>query len=166
MSGRVPPLSYPATYQREMSPTWLNYAAVACGARPRDFAKAFRYLEIGCGRGWSTLVHAASHPQGQFFGCDLDPEAIASAEASASQCAVENVSFRATSFADPIFADGPGFDFIALHGVYSWVGEETRAAIRAFLRDRLAPNGLAYVSYNAQPGWASELALAHPGCAL
>lgn len=160
MTGHVPPLSYPATYQREMSPTWLNHAAVACGARPRDLAKPFRYLEIGCGRGYSTLIHAASHPEGTFYGCDIDPDAIASARDWAARCSVANVAFHAASFAEPAFATGPRFDFIALHGVYSWVCEETRAAIRTFLRDRLAPDGLCYVSYNAEPGWASELPLA------
>ena len=51
-------------------------------------------------------------------------------------------------------ADLPAFDFIALHGVYSWVPEEVRGEIAAFIRRRLAPGGLVMLSYNAMPGWA------------
>ena len=33
-------------------------------------------------------------------------------------------------------ADLPPFDFIVLHGVYSWVPETARAEIREFIRRR------------------------------
>jgi hypothetical protein len=46
------------------------------------------------------------------------------------------------------------FDFIALHGVYSWVAPSVREEIVAIARDRLSPGGLLLVSYNAMPGWA------------
>ncbi len=50
--------------------------------------------------------------------------------------------------------DLPPFDFIVLHGVYSWVPEAVRGEIREFIRRTLAPGGLVMVSYNAMPGWA------------
>ena len=48
----------------------------------------------------------------------------------------------------------PAFDFIVLHGVYSWVSEAVRGEIRASLEAKLKPGGLVMVSYNAMPGWA------------
>ena len=45
-------------------------------------------------------------------------------------------------------------DVIALHGIFSWVARATQDAIVSVLRQRLQPNGLAYVSYNCMPGWA------------
>src|SRR6185295_15692724 len=50
--------------------------------------------------------------------------------------------------------DGFGqFDYIICHGVYSWVPAEIRAKILTICSRNLAPNGVAYVSYNANPGW-------------
>ena len=45
------------------------------------------------------------------------------------------------------------FDYIVCHGVYSWVPTDVRDKILAIARDRLAPQGVAYVSYNTLPGW-------------
>ena len=51
-------------------------------------------------------------------------------------------------------AELPAFDFIVLHGVYSWMPDAVRGEIRALIRRRLKPGGLVLVSYNALPGWA------------
>ena len=40
------------------------------------------------------------------------------------------------------------------HGLYSWVPESVQEAILALAADHLKPSGIAYISYNAQPGWA------------
>ena len=45
------------------------------------------------------------------------------------------------------------FDYIICHGVYSWVPEHVRKAILHICSTLLSPNGIAYVSYNALPGW-------------
>src|SRR5690606_2351268 len=39
------------------------------------------------------------------------------------------------------------------HGVFSWVPPPVREHILALCARSLAPEGLAYVSYNAMPGW-------------
>jgi hypothetical protein len=44
------------------------------------------------------------------------------------------------------------FDYIIAHGVYSWVPREVREHILEICRLALAPDGVAYVSYNAFPG--------------
>src|SRR4029077_11314117 len=44
-----------------------------------------------------------------------------------------------------------------LHGVYSWVVPSVRTSIVQFIEKTLKPGGIAYVSYNAMPGWASCL---------
>ena len=63
---------YPITYQRETAPSWLNYAAALGGGGARDLTRRFRYLELGCGRGYSALLHAAAHPTGEFVAIDRD----------------------------------------------------------------------------------------------
>ena len=45
------------------------------------------------------------------------------------------------------------FDYIVAHGVYSWVPDEVREKLLQICHENLAPNGVAYVSYNTYPGW-------------
>ena len=49
------------------------------------------------------------------------------------------------------------FDFITLHGVYSWVAPELRSCILGIIHQHLKPGGLVQVTYNAMPGWSSLL---------
>ncbi|MBS0472692.1 MAG: methyltransferase regulatory domain-containing protein [Proteobacteria bacterium] len=149
--------SYPVTYQPETAPSWLHHAAVLGGHLAPDPSGAFRYLELGCGRGYSALLHAAAHPNGRFVAVDANPDAIAAARDAAEALKLSNIAFDTVDFAANGF-EGQ-FDFIVLHGVYSWVTAETRARLRAILRERLAPGGISYVSYNSLPGWAGELPL-------
>lgn len=51
--------------------------------------------------------------------------------------------------------DLPDFDFIGLHGLWSWISDENRAVIVDFIRRKLKVGGVLYISYNAQPGWAA-----------
>ena len=44
------------------------------------------------------------------------------------------------------------FDYVVAHGVYSWIEPQRRDALLAACRDRLAPQGVAYVSYDVLPG--------------
>jgi methyltransferase-like protein len=45
------------------------------------------------------------------------------------------------------------FDYIICHGVYSWVPSQVQDKILEICDRNLAPNGVAYVSYNTYPGW-------------
>jgi hypothetical protein len=47
------------------------------------------------------------------------------------------------------------FDIVTMHGVWSWIAPELRAAIVAFLSERMNPGAMLYVSYNALPGWSN-----------
>jgi hypothetical protein len=98
---------------------------------------------------------AASNPIGRFFGIDLSPSHIEQASSLAAAGGVSNVEFISADIAllDPTTL--PDFDFITLHGLYSWVPEPVQAAIRVFLATKLKPGGVAYLSYNAMPGWGS-----------
>jgi len=44
------------------------------------------------------------------------------------------------------------FDYIIAHGVYSWVPQDVREKIFSICHHNLAPNGVAFVSYNTYPG--------------
>lgn len=157
--GYVTDTSYADKFFRELSPAWLNYVAAVNGGRPRILDKPFTYLELGCGFGNSTVVNAAAFPSGEFHGCDLNPAHIEGGVRHAAALGVSNVQFHESSFDQMLSLDLPPFDFIVLHGVYSWVGAEARQAIRRVVGKTLKPGGLVYVSYNCLPGWSAEAPL-------
>ncbi len=51
------------------------------------------------------------------------------------------------------------FDYILAHGVYSWVPPDVQDKILDICQRNLAPNGIAYVSYNTLPGWHARGAI-------
>ncbi len=158
-SGYVSDVDYPAAYHRELSPAWLNYVAALNGVAPRDVNSPFRYLELGCGTGYSSLVHAAAFPAGEFHACDFSASSIAAGREHARRDGVANINYHERRFAD-LLEHGLGeFNFVALHGVYSWIDAREREIVRAIVGEALTPGGLVYLSYNCMPGWAPEVPL-------
>jgi SAM-dependent methyltransferase len=150
---------YVDTFFRELSPAWLSYVAALRGVAPPPVDRPFAYLELGCGYGQSVTVNAAAYPHAEFHACDIDPAHIAAARRYADAIGVRNVRFHEASFGDLLDADLPAFDYVALHGTYSWVDADARAAIRRVIDRKLEPGGLVYASYNCYPGWATEVPL-------
>jgi trans-aconitate methyltransferase len=157
--GYVTDASYAETFFRELSPAWLNYVAALNGALARPLDAPFRYLELGCGLGGSTVVTAGAFPHAEVHGCDVNPAHVAAARRHAAALDLQNVQFHETTFEALAERELPPFDFIVLHGVYSWVDATARRVVRRLVGERLAPGGFVYVSYNCMPGWAAEIPL-------
>jgi len=143
-------ITYPGEVRPQMHP--MHLAAIA---RLHDIPAAppsrCRFLEVGCGDAASLLPLAMAYPEAQFFGIDLSREAIAHGESYRSRLGLRNLSLE---LADLTKWQPPGepFDYVVAHGFYSWVPAVARDALLALCRDRLAPHGVAYISYNALPG--------------
>ena len=112
-----------------------------------------RVLELGCGEGMNLLPLAERFPKSEFVGVDFSARQIAVAEAARAACGIENVRLVCADLRtwEP---EGATFDYIIVHGVYSWVPAEVRDRLLLLCAGALAPNGVAYVSYNTLPGWA------------
>lgn len=151
--------AYVNTFFREISPVWLSYVAALRGLRTCRLDRPFTYMELGCGLGHSSIVNAGAFPAGRFHACDFNPSHIEAARAYAAAIGVDNIEFHESSFEALLDRELPSFDFIVLHGVYSWVDDRARHAVRAFIQRRLKAHGLVYVSYNCLPGWALEAPL-------
>lgn len=118
-----------------------------------------RILEIGCGSGINLLAMAQLYPSSGFLGIDFSGKQIAEAESTASATGLGNVHFLNLDIRKLEAADLGQFDYIIVHGIYSWVPEDVRRAILATCRDRLTDNGIALISYNCLPGWRLRGAL-------
>lgn len=121
------------------------------GLRAPDPSTA-RVLELGCAGGSNLLPLAYALPDAQFVGIDLSPRQIDLARTRAAKLGLANTQLEAISIEDAGAIKGE-FDYIICHGVYSWVPESVRTAILQLIHDRLSPNGIGFVSYNALPGW-------------
>lgn len=158
-SGYVTEIDYTHGFYREMTPELLNFALLSRGVKNQ--ADKLTFCDLGCGQGFSANLLAAANPDIDFHATDFNPTQIAGAKALARNAGTSNVSFYDTAFAD--FANQPGlpdsFDVIALHGVFSWISAENRAAIIDFIARKLAVGGLVYVSYNCLPALASSMPL-------
>jgi methyltransferase-like protein/SAM-dependent methyltransferase len=117
---------------------------------------ACRVLELGCANGRNLLPMADQLPGSQFVGVDLSARQIADGQAAVAELGLANLELRHASIMD--VDEGYGrFDYIIVHGVYSWVPPEVQDKILAVCRANLSEHGLAYVSYNTLPGWYGKL---------
>ncbi len=117
-----------------------------------------RVLELGCGEGMNLLPLAERFPKSEFVGVDFSTKQIAVAEAARAACGIGNARFVCADLRT-WKAEGATFDYIIVHGVYSWVPMEVRDRVLAICTEALGPNGVAYMSYNTLPGWALPGAL-------
>jgi methyltransferase-like protein/2-polyprenyl-3-methyl-5-hydroxy-6-metoxy-1,4-benzoquinol methylase len=111
-----------------------------------------RVLEIGCASGGNLVPMAFSLPGATFTGIDPANVQLEAARAYARRLGVENVAFVHADIRE--FANtAERFDFIICHGVFSWVPDDVKEAILAACGRLLAPQGIAFVSYNTLPGF-------------
>jgi SAM-dependent methyltransferase len=110
-----------------------------------------RVLELGCGSGGNLIPLAYYLPRSRFTGIDLAAQPIEAARRMAAALALGNLELRAGDLRELASDDGE-FDYIFAHGLYSWIPPDVRDALLAVCHERLAPNGVAFVSYNVYPG--------------
>jgi SAM-dependent methyltransferase len=110
-----------------------------------------RTLEIGCGSGGNLLPMAYELPRSEFVGIELASAPAAAARAMARALGLQNVRIVRQDFRK-VGRELGEFDYIVVHGLYSWTPSPARDDLMALCRARLAPNGIAFISYNVYPG--------------
>jgi trans-aconitate methyltransferase len=164
MSGYVSDVTYTLGFYRELAPTYLNLACIVNGVDTPPLSEPSRYCELGCGRGYGTMLLAAANPNIEFVGIDFNPSHIAEARSLATRAKLPNITFFEMDFADAARANDPklaDFNVVVLHGVYTWVGRQIRNDIHHFIRDKLLAGGVVFNSYNVLPGWATATPIQH-----
>jgi SAM-dependent methyltransferase len=156
-SGYVADIGYTFGYYTELNPLRVHLAFLNSGLAPPETSTA---CELGFGQGLSANIHAAGSLV-SWYGTDFNPSQAAFAQELAT------ISGSAARLFDQAFAefcgrsDLPDFDYIGLHGIWSWISNENRCAIVDFLRRKLKVGGVLYISYNTQPGWAAFVPMRH-----
>jgi SAM-dependent methyltransferase len=110
------------------------------------------YCDLGCGQGLTTNLMAARDPGGRYFGVDYNATMISNAKALAADAQLGNVTFFEESFANLERLEIPDCDVVVLHGIWSWIDDGLRENIAAFLKSKLKPGGICFVSYNCAVG--------------
>ena len=141
-----PDLSYAHTH-----PDRLGMIATLLGLEPAPVEHC-RVLELGCAVGGNLLPMAYALPGSTFVGVDYSTPQIEEARARAASLELANVEFLDADVA-ALPTDLGEFDYIVAHGLYSWVPAPVRDALLEVCHRHLAPNGVAFVSYNTYPGW-------------
>lgn len=152
-SGYVTDIHYIYGYYPELNPLRVKLALLHRGIVAPTIKTA---CELGYGQGLSVNFHAAASGIA-WAGTDFNPAQAGFAQQLAS------VSGSKAQLYDQSFeefcnrADLPEFDYIGVHGIWSWISDANRAIIVEFIRRRLRLGGVLYISYNTQPGWAAML---------
>src|SRR5947208_9436643 len=141
---------YPSHTHSQTHPDRLATIATLFGMRPAP-VDGCRVLELGCGNGGNLIPMAFGLPTSEFVGIDLAARPLAQGQAAVEALGLKNLSLRQGNILE-VSADAGPFDYIIAHGIYSWVPPAVREKILAICRGHLAPQGVAFVSYNAYPG--------------
>lgn len=161
-SGYNIDLGYTFGYYREISPEWLDFVALSKSVTPPS--GAWRYLELGCGQGYGLTLLAALNPDHDFLGIDFNPVHISHARNLAQAAGLKNVRFEEADFVSLAAAwpaDWGQFDYIAAHGIYSWLQRTVCDAIVQLINHASRAGALVYLSYNALPAWFSSHPIQH-----
>ncbi len=154
--GYVTEVDYTYGFYKEMSPASIGYALSAAGFESPPIDR-YTYCELGFGQGAGLNLLAAANPQAEFYGTDFNPAHSAGAARMAKASGLTNLHVYDDSFEQFAARDLPKFDYITLHGVWSWVGADNCKHIVDFIGRHLKVGGAVYISYNTLPGWTHAL---------
>lgn len=114
--------------------------------------KGARVLELGSSCGGNIIPQALYYPEATFTGIDLSSVQIKHGNELIESMGLTNVTLLEKDIMD-IDDDFGTFDYIIVHGIWSWVPDMVKDKILSICNRNLSDRGIAYVSYNTYPGW-------------
>ena len=144
-------LPYESLPLPDTHPDYLRALAHLYGVDAAPMASC-RVLELGCAGGGNLLPLAWHYPSSQCVGVELARGHVDEAEALIAELGLGNAQVLHRSITDDL-SDLGAFDYIIAHGVFSWVPRAVQDRLLEICGRHLAPNGVAYISYNTLPGW-------------
>ena len=111
-----------------------------------------RVLELGSSCGGNIIPQALYYPEATFTGIDLSSVQVQHGNELIQSMGLTNVTLMEKNIID-IDDDFGTFDYIIVHGIWSWVPDMVKDKILSICNRNLSDRGIAYVSYNTYPGW-------------
>lgn len=142
---------------KDFSPVRLQAILSFLGFLTKELNKV-RVLEIGCSYGGNIFPFALAFKDADVVGVDISQTQISKANELKNIFGIENIKFICRDISKLSQSDIKElgkFDFILAHGVFSWVNDDVKRALFKITKKLLAPDGMAQISYNVYPGWAS-----------
>lgn len=158
--GYVNDINYTHGYYEELNPHRITIPFLMAGVAIPSMINA---CELGFGQGISVNMHAAASKT-QWFATDFNPSQAHFAQHLAEKAGTlqEKILISDQGFSEFCQReDLPDFDFIGLHGIWSWISDENRHIIVDFLHRKLKVGGVLYISYNTLPGWSAPSPIRH-----
>jgi methyltransferase-like protein len=143
-------VQYPSLPFDRSHPDQLAVMATLFGLQPAP-PQNCRVLEIACADGGNIIPMACELPGSSFRGFDLARTVVENGQKLIGELELSNIRIDQMDLMDA----GPElgeFDYIIAHGLYSWVPEPVRDKLMSVTKSLLAPQGVAYISFNALPG--------------
>lgn len=157
-AGYVTDVNYTFGYYAELNPIRCRLPLLTAGHHAPKIENA---CELGFGQGLSVAIHAAAQSGVKWWGTDFNP-AQASFAAEMARLSGSDAQLYDEAFAEFCSrTDLPDFEFIGLHGIWTWISDENRSILVDFIGRKLRPGGVLYISYNAYPGWSAAAPLRH-----
>lgn len=129
----------------------LQAKAKMYGLNPVPLKEA-RVLELGASCGGNIVPQALYYPETTFTGIDLSGVQVKHGNDIIDSIGLKNVTLLEKDILDIDESFGT-FDYIIVHGIWSWVPDVVKDKILSICNVNLSDNGIAYVSYNTYPGW-------------
>ena len=118
-------------------------------------------LELGAGTGDNLIPMAISYKDSFFIGIDKSKSQIERGNENIKKLGLGNIILLEKDFSKFKLSDIKSknlntkiktFDYIIMHGVYSWVGDKVRESALKIIKKYLNKNGVSYISFNCYPG--------------
>ena len=129
----------------------LQAKAKMYGLKPVPL-KGARVLELGASCGGNIVTQALYYPETTFTGIDLSGVQVKHGNDIINAIGLKNVTLLEKDILDIDESFGT-FDYIIVHGIWSWVPDVVKDKILSICNVNLSDNGIAYISYNTYPGW-------------
>lgn len=150
-SGYRADIDYTYYYHQELNPLRSSLGLLFNGLHCPKVKTA---CELGFGQGLSLVSHAAASSI-DWWGTDFNPTQAGFAKELSDSADIGAQIFDESFDEFCSREDLPDFDYIGLHGIWSWISDENRSLIVDFVRRKLRVGGVLYLSYNTLPGWSN-----------
>lgn len=143
-------LPYSKGYFSELNPLLAKFLFTSQGYDCPDFSKG-KVCQIAFGEGISIVLNAAASTT-QWWGCEKNANFVTEAQNLADYGNIK-LDLNAATFKD--FAENPNvpkFDYIILHGVWSWISPCDQELLLKFMSEHLNIGGVVLISYHTAPG--------------